>query len=631
MKHTLLSFFAALFLCAGAFGQAHDHDHDHARDHAHDHDHDHNVPALPADFAEKLDLSQLRTLSLQDRQTIKTWDTYARQMVAAIAGRSTVDDQEPLFTVLDISFRPDAYLHKNILKIKNVPLRKDFAEMPGLPKAEAERILNEGTVNPEFWMDPETQTFLRRLQQEAMWKSDAIGQVQSGANALQQLMKSPNHFLPAAVVPAKTGDWHTLLEMTGNVVAARPTFEAIVKNWQLREIPPPLSGYDNEQIAQINDAAVTLLLSWNQGDAAMAQQQVDRLVKLLPAVEADIYPGAAKRKAEVLYNKLYKLTLPGAAIYFVAFTLFLVAAYSQGPRLRQAGVVFMVLGLALHVAGVGVRWWLDQKSTGDWFHSIPIKNQFESVMMSALFGIVVGLALEIWRKKSLFGAAACFVGWMSLIALFTVPYVFGKDIGGEIGRVNGILMSYWLYIHVTLATAAYALIGMSFLLGVWWLLKYVKAPAAIHAMRGNLISSDAAEPGLAPGTLRQGSTGAASATSSAAAINPTIDPIESARAFFARLDACNLVILQLAFWILLVAIICGAIWADVSWGRPWGWDPKETFALVTWIVYLVVIHVRLVTVNKALWTAILSVIGFFIMLFNWIGVNYFLVGLHSYA
>jgi ABC-type transport system involved in cytochrome c biogenesis permease subunit len=99
------------------------------------------------------------------------------------------------------------------------------------------------------------------------------------------------------------------------------------------------------------------------------------------------------------------------------------------------------------------------------------------------------------------------------------------------------------------------------------------------------------------------------------------------------LDACNLVMLQLAFWILGIGIITGALWADVSWGRPWGWDPKETFALVTWIVYLIIIHVRFVTAgqNRALTTGILSIIGFGVMLFNWIGVNFFLVGLHSYA
>ena len=101
--------------------------------------------------------------------------------------------------------------------------------------------------------------------------------------------------------------------------------------------------------------------------------------------------------------------------------------------------------------------------------------------------------------------------------------------------------------------------------------------------------------------------------------------------FLAALDLCNLVVLQLAFWILGAGVICGAIWADQSWGRPWGWDPKETFALVTWIVYLVVVHVRIATVDKAWWTAVLGIVGFVIMMLNWIGVNFFLVGLHSYA
>ncbi len=88
----------------------------------------------------------------------------------------------------------------------------------------------------------------------------------------------------------------------------------------------------------------------------------------------------------------------------------------------------------------------------------------------------------------------------------------------------------------------------------------------------------------------------------------------------------------MAFWALGTGIACGAIWADHSWGRFWGWDPKETFALVTWIVYMIIVHVRfLAGQNKAMWTAWLSVAGFGVMMFNWIGVNFFLAGLHSYA
>jgi cytochrome c-type biogenesis protein CcsB len=233
------------------------------------------------------------------------------------------------------------------------------------------------------------------------------------------------------------------------------------------------------------------------------------------------------------------------------------------------------------------------------------------------------------RRKpggGLFGAAASFVGWLALVALFASPYVFGRDIGGEIRHVNGILMSYWLYVHVTMVTASYALIGMSFLLACWWLFARVtgrgaslsEAPASTHGGFWRTLGRVFLLP-IPDRPARESGAFAGDFTAS------------RPQTLLQRLDAANLVILQLAFWILGAGVICGAIWADMSWGRPWGWDPKETFALVTWTVYLIIIHVRLVTRDKALWTAVLAVVGFFIMLFNWIGVNFFLVGLHSYA
>jgi ABC-type transport system involved in cytochrome c biogenesis permease subunit len=202
--------------------------------------------------------------------------------------------------------------------------------------------------------------------------------------------------------------------------------------------------------------------------------------------------------------------------------------------------------------------------------------------MSAFFGVTVGLALESRKRYGVFGVASAAVGVLSLMAIFTAPYISGRDIGGEIRQNAGILMTYWLYIHVVLVTASYALIAMTFVLGVCYIIR--------------MMMNDR---------------------------SPTLK----------TLDECNVVLLQLAFWLLGVGIVTGALWADVSWGRPWGWDPKETFALVTWIVYLIIVHIRFVTggQSRALTTSVLSIIGFFVMLFNWIGVNFFLVGLHSYA
>jgi cytochrome c-type biogenesis protein CcsB len=325
-----------------------------------------------------------------------------------------------------------------------------------------------------------------------------------------------------------------------------------------------------------------------------------------------------------------------------------------------------VLAWLVHAGGIALRWWLITTSVGNFFESIPIKNMFESVLMSAFFGVSLALILELRRSRGLFGAAGSFVGCLSLVGIFAVPFVLGRDIGGPLGPAQGVLMSYWLYIHVVMVTASYAMISMGFLLSAWWLIRYYldrhlladEAPGALSGDHEGFFAMDdigSAGPGgaaMAP-TLFQ--TVARMlfiprrqldrlAAESAKPIGHELARGESAsakedialrrteaRGFLATLDAANLVILQLAFWTLGTGVICGAIWADQSWGRPWGWDPKETFALVTWIVYLIVVHARVATRDKAWWTATLSVLGFFVMLFNWIGVNFYLVGLHSYA
>gem|GEM_PF-665668 len=96
-------------------------------------------------------------------------------------------------------------------------------------------------------------------------------------------------------------------------------------------------------------------------------------------------------------------------------------------------------------------------------------------------------------------------------------------------------------------------------------------------------------------------------------------------------DWSHLIILHMAFVLLFAGIILGAVWADYSWGRPWGWDPKETFALNTWIIYAILIHVRFIVRQRGLWTAWLSIAGCGMMAFNWFVVNFYIVGLHSYA
>ena len=97
------------------------------------------------------------------------------------------------------------------------------------------------------------------------------------------------------------------------------------------------------------------------------------------------------------------------------------------------------------------------------------------------------------------------------------------------------------------------------------------------------------------------------------------------------LDGSTMILMELSFILLWTGLVMGAIWADHSWGRPWGWDPKEVFALNTFIIFALLIHVRIKVKDKGLWTALLAIVGCGVMLFNWVIINFAISGLHSYA
>ncbi|MEM1013689.1 MAG: cytochrome c biogenesis protein CcsA [Planctomycetota bacterium] len=570
--------------------------------------------------------------TVQHDSTLKTVDTISRDVISQLSGRSKLPDEHPVETIFGFSYTPEAYATLPFIKIRHLPLRQDIAAALGLDDEKTHEFLKRAKVSPAFLADPALRAELDAIGAKNLAKQPAVNQLLSAAEAAEAFLESgllpPVRMIPPPPGEGRDGKWRALGELMNSPDALAP-YVVVDENGDV--LPP-----EEQPIGKVTQAAADLQLAWiaaarassdgRIGDDPAVAEAADRLVQSLVAVNPEAYPSEFRRKAEVTYNRLGKLTLPGTFVYFVAMVLFLISAYGAFPKMRLWAIRSMLVALAVHTAGIAVRWWLVEKSTGDWFHSIPIKNQFESVMFSAWFGAIVGLVLELRRKKAgggVFGGAAAFVGFLSLLALFATPHVTGTEIGGNLGHVQGILMSYWLYVHVTTVVASYALIGMSFLLGIWWLVAKVAGSGTRLApvgLAGVGFWRTLGQAAFLP-VGREASRGAFD--------TPT--PVERERPLLERLDSAHVVVLQLAFWLLGTGIILGAIWADQSWGRPWGWDPKETFALVTWIVYLIILHVRLITKNKAMWTAILAIIGFAIMLFNWIGVNFFLVGLHSYA
>ncbi|TDD63963.1 c-type cytochrome biogenesis protein CcsB [Actinomadura rubrisoli] len=250
----------------------------------------------------------------------------------------------------------------------------------------------------------------------------------------------------------------------------------------------------------------------------------------------------------------------------------------EGRRADWArlAVLLNVLGWASHLGFMVTR----GLSADRW----PWGNMYEFLAAIA-FASVTAFLVVMWRYEARFLGAAVMVA--AVIAL-GVDNLWLYD---SVGPVTAALNSYWIAIHVTAAitaTGAFTVAGSSTVL---YLLK-TRAEARGTVADGGVMS-------------RLPSTDA--------------------------LDRLSLRVTMFAFPIWTAAIIMGAIWADEAWGRYWNWDPKETWSFVTWIIYAAYLHARSTAGWKGRKAAILSLLAFAALLFNFFGVNYMFSGLHSYA
>jgi len=337
----------------------------------------------------------------------------------------------------------------------------------------------------------------------------------------------------------------------------------------------------------VRAALLAMGQAWRAGDAAGVNEQVRLLASALPALNAEVYP-TTRRGLEMAYNRSNAFEW-GAYAYFVALLAMMLAFGTERRWLIAVGVALLSLAIALHAFGFTTRCLIAER--------FAIQNQFESMTGLSLFGAVVGLALAAARRQWIFGAAAAGMGFLALLAA-TQAGIPGVSIEREAAILNtSVLLKY----HVTTVLVSYGLITLGFIIALFYLgAHYLGKGRTVPIAQAALADDDHAPAGR--------------------------------ERTLADLDRAHMTILQLAFWTLGVGILLGAWWADHSWGRWWAFDPKETWALITWIVYLIVVHVRVgAGRHRGLVTAWLSLIGFFVMLWTYFGVNLLLPGLHAYA
>ncbi len=268
--------------------------------------------------------------------------------------------------------------------------------------------------------------------------------------------------------------------------------------------------------------------------------------------------------------------------YLFSTVLYIAILVFKTPRLGGIATVFTALAWFIQTAGLGLRW-IESYQQG--IGHAPLTNMYESVVFFAWTIILLYLLIE-WKFKT------------KIIGAFAVPFAFlamayasfSTDISKAINPLVPALQSNWLIAHVVTCFVGYAAFAVAAALGIMYLLKN-KSP-----------ESDQASTSL----------------SSRFPSHEVIDDIIHKTMVF-------------GFIWLSGGIITGAVWANSAWGTYWSWDPKETWSLITWFFYAIILHARYTRGWSGNTIAYLAIFGFLSVLFTYYGVNFLLSGLHSYG
>lgn len=265
-------------------------------------------------------------------------------------------------------------------------------------------------------------------------------------------------------------------------------------------------------------------------------------------------------------------------IYALA-TIFYVGSFAFKKQiLAKAGFIVLVVGFLDNSAGIILRW-IESYQLG--YGHAPFSNMYESLVFFSWTVAVLYIFVELKYKESIIGVFA------SPLIFLAIAYAsFDPSISNKISPLIPALKSNWLIAHVITCFLGYAGFAVAFGFSIMYFIK----PQ-----------------------------------------NPESESIFAKLPSWDLIDELTYQMVVFGFLFLTIGIITGAVWANSAWGTYWSWDPKETWSLITWFVYAIFMHLRLMKGWAGKNLAWISIIGFIAVLFTYFGVNYLLSGLHSYA
>ncbi len=366
----------------------------------------------------------------------------------------------------------------------------------------------------------------------------------------------------------------------------------LVQTGQFLHIFPNPEGVDQPWVSPGNSA----LKNYHQGDSLFVANVFSMLVDAIQnnnSVESKKYlegilafqlktakhplPDTFVKNAEIFYNGL-NLFLYLSTIFFALgflfitfqFMVLLVPRWNQ-PWLSTTFFILILVAFIAHTCGLGMRWIISGHA--------PWSNGYESMLYIGWTTLLAGV-LFYRRNAIALSVSSLFTGVILMVAHLSW-------MNPEITNLVPVLKSYWLTIHVAVIVASYGFLGLGALLGFISLILM-----GLKQTQGN----------------------------------------SSIKLTLSELTAINEMTLTVGLYLITIGAFLGGVWANESWGRYWGWDPKETWSAVTILIYALVLHMRFIPGLKSQYAYTLaSVVAFSSVVMTYLGVNYYLAGMHSYA
>jgi cytochrome c-type biogenesis protein CcsB len=359
--------------------------------------------------------------------------------------------------------------------------------------------------------------------------------------------------------------------------------DAAVGPQSLAVVPHPSSGksawvpvteiakyYGADKEAELQNIFKTLAGAYVQRDPSAFAAASGQLRSFLVALSPSVYPTFASLQREVHYNSFHPFR-KAWMFYLAAFVWMLATWRSRNTAVYWMGVAMFMAGVAVHAWGFYLRIMISGRP--------PITNMYESVVWVSFGAALFAMILELVYRPRYYVVAVAPLSVVMLLLADQFPAVLDPSIGPLVPVLRD---NFWLSVHVPTITLGYAAFAVAMGVGHIALGYYLFAPTA----------------------------------------RETIVKIEN---FIYRA-------MQIGVLLLAAGTILGGIWAHYAWGRFWGWDPKETWALIALVSYLIPLHGRLAGWLSNFALTVSSVVCFMAVLMAWYGVNFVLgKGLHSYG